>query len=159
MRGANSNNANSSHLLFGARPKGPGEQTHPEMQKILDRKEAERLEKLERDAFIEDGGTITVDEEGDTMWEDRNGNLHRELGPALVYEDGASEWFRYGLHHRIGGPAVDLPRKKKWYKNGRLHREDGPAVSVLTGGKWQDRWFVEDIEYSKEKFDQVISKP
>ena len=58
------------------------------------------------------------------------GDLHREGDqPAIEWEDGGSEYYKNGQRHRDGGPAVirangDLD----WYQNGKLHREDGPAL-------------------------------
>lgn len=58
-----------------------------------------------------------------------NGKLHREDGPAVIYRDGSEEWYLHGKLHRTDGPAIELvDGTKEWYLNGNLHREDGPAI-------------------------------
>lgn len=65
----------------------------------------------------------------------KNGELHRDDGPAYVGVDGSEEWFKDGNTHRDGGPAItNSTGSKAWYQNGRLHREDGPAY-IPTKGK------------------------
>jgi hypothetical protein len=59
----------------------------------------------------------------------RNGLLHREDGPALIYWDETQVWYRNGELHRKGGPAVIYKYgHQAWYRAGKLHREDGPAI-------------------------------
>ena len=53
--------------------------------------------------------------------------VHREDGPAKIWNDGYEEW---------------------WINN-KLHREDGPAV-VENGGKCF--WFIDNNELSEQKF-------
>jgi len=48
-----------------------------------------------------------IDKRGNKFWY-KNGELHREDGPAIEYANG----------------------NKFWYKNGELHREDGPAIET-----------------------------
>jgi len=83
--------------------------------------------------------TIEVDEVGTSRWY-RNGQLHREDGPAVVESDGTGiRWFRNGELHREDGPAfIDPKDGERWYRNGQLHREDGPAVVSDTIG---ERWY------------------
>ena len=52
----------------------------------------------------------------------KNGFLHREDGPAEIYEDG----------------------DRCWHINGLKHREDGPAVEYKDGGKY---WFYKGKNY------------
>ena len=41
-----------------------------------------------------------------------------------------------GQFHRDDGPAIELPNgKKEWYQNGELHHIDGPAVEYADGEK------------------------
>lgn len=57
-----------------------------------------------------------------------NDLLHRENGPAVVYEGGAKYWLIRGKMHREDGPAfIGADGRRAWYKNGQKHREDGPA--------------------------------
>jgi hypothetical protein len=55
--------------------------------------------------------------------------LHREDGPAVIYENGDMYWYRYGKQHRVGGPAeIYSDGEKTWFKNGKIHRDGGPAI-------------------------------
>lgn len=46
----------------------------------------------------------------------KDGNLHREDGPAVQRADGGKEWWIKGKCHRIDGPAVIFPSgKKEWH--------------------------------------------
>ena len=49
-----------------------------------------------------------------------NGKLHREDGPAIVYENGEKQWYLHGNLHREDGPSVVYPDgQKEWYLNNR----------------------------------------
>jgi hypothetical protein len=64
----------------------------------------------------------------------KDGGLHREDGPAVVAPSGEQFWYQNNIRHRIGGPAVDWANgNREWYKDGKLHREDGPAVEKANG--------------------------
>lgn len=75
------------------------------------------------------------------------GRLHREGGPAELWDDGSYGWWRLGQQHRVGGPAVhlydDLDEHwwDEWFVDGQLHREDGPAQTCDTG---PHLWFRHD---------------
>ena len=61
---------------------------------------------------------MTVSKFGTRKWY-RNGQLHREDGPAIELPDGSREWWRDGKLHRTDGPAVEYARgTRKWYVNG-----------------------------------------
>ncbi len=45
------------------------------------------------------------------IWYCKDGDLHRDSGPAMIWKNGT----------------------KKWYKNDKLHRTDGPAVEWSNG--------------------------
>ena len=76
----------------------------------------------------------------------KDGKLHREDGPAVIYTDGAQVWYKDGKRHREGGPAViDTNGDQVWYVNDRFHREDGPAVIKADGST---NWCIDDVEYS-----------
>jgi hypothetical protein len=69
-----------------------------------------------------------------TWW--KNGKRHRDDGPAIENADGTKEWWKDGKWHRDNGPAVErADGSKAWYKNGVLHRDDGPAVEWADGTK------------------------
>jgi hypothetical protein len=59
----------------------------------------------------------------------KNGLLHRENGPAIIYADGRKKWYQNGHLHRLDGPASEWPKfYREWYQTGLLHRTDGPAI-------------------------------
>jgi len=66
----------------------------------------------------------------------KDGQIHREGGPAVEDIYGTKEWYKEGKHHREGGPAIEWPDgKKEWHKEGKLHREEGPAIEYPDGTK------------------------
>lgn len=59
--------------------------------------------------------------------------------------NGYKAWYKNGQLHREGGPAIkEANGNKWWYKNGQLHREDGLAIDILNGGK---AWYLNDKKY------------
>ena len=54
---------------------------------------------------MEDKYEIKIDEYG--KYYHKNGNFHRDDGPAKEYIDGDKEWFIEGKRHRLDGPAVE----------------------------------------------------
>ena len=76
-----------------------------------------------------------------TYW--KNGERHREDGPAIEYPDGTKHWYLNGERHREDGPAIEDPDGTKyWYLNGERHREDGPAVEYPDGTKC---WYFKGV--------------
>jgi len=61
--------------------------------------------------------------------------VHREDGPAIMYNDGSEEWFLNGKLHREDGPAITGSGVLQWYFEGKLHRENGPAIDNANGLK------------------------
>jgi hypothetical protein len=52
------------------------------------------------------------------------------------YPDGTKGWFRDGEWHREDGPAIEwADGTKMWYRDDKLHREDGPAIEYPDGYK------------------------
>jgi hypothetical protein len=81
----------------------------------------------------------TINKVGTEIWY-KNGKLHREDGPSIIYIDGTKEWYQNGKRHREDGPAFVLSGGyKSWYKDGLRHREDGPAIEFTNGDK--EWWF------------------
>jgi hypothetical protein len=82
----------------------------------------------------------------------KEGNPHREDGPAVEFPDESKYWYKNNLRHREDGPAVEWSNgRKSWYKEDILHREDGPAVEHVNGykewyleGKWHDQINLDD---------------
>ena len=72
------------------------------------------------------------DKYGDVHWY-KDGQLHREDGPAVEYEDG----------------------EVQWYKDGQLHRDDGPAIEYAYGYK---EWWLNGVLHTEKKFNQWLAK-
>ena len=53
-----------------------------------------------------------VNRNGTARWFDSAGNLHREDGPAVMYEDGTEKWYING-RQLIGQEIQDQIRKKE----------------------------------------------
>ena len=83
-----------------------------------------------------------VDKLGTRRYRNAAGQLHREEGPAIVYNDGTEKWYQNGKLHREDGPAVTYKHGPKiWFKHGKRHRTDGPAAEYHNGGTI---WFLDD---------------
>ena len=83
-----------------------------------------------------------VDRLGTRRYRNAAGQLHREEGPAIVYNDGTEKWYQNGKLHREDGPAVTYKHGPKiWFKHGKRHRTDGPAAEYHNGGTI---WFLDD---------------
>lgn len=77
---------------------------------------------------------------GDIVFKNKNGELHREDGPAVMWENGTKEWWIHDQLHREDGPAIEwADGSKEWCIHNRLHREDGPAVEESNGHK---AWYI-----------------
>ena len=65
---------------------------------------------------MEDG--MHVDEYGNKVWY-KDGQYHREDGPAIIWANGTEWWYKNGQRHRLDGPAIEHANGDKgWYKNG-----------------------------------------
>ena len=50
---------------------------------------------------------------------DKDNQLHRTDGPAVIWADGTKCWYHNGLRHRTDGAAVEWAcGAKEWYANG-----------------------------------------
>lgn len=59
----------------------------------------------------------------------RNGDLHKDDGPAVIYQDGTVEFYQNGRLHNLFGPSViRTDGHKEWWVRGQLHRKEGPAI-------------------------------
>lgn len=119
------------NLLFGARKAAiPSKQdqhaflkqeAHVRAMKVLSSQEA-----LEEQQHLAEGGKVHRNGIYET-WHNKQGQLHRERGPAYHGEDEIS-WRQNGELHRTNGPAVIYPYGgESWYQNGLAHRDNGPA--------------------------------
>ena len=53
----------------------------------------------------------------------RDGQKHRDDGPAVQWQDGSMEWWVNGKKHREDGPAVQWSNgSKEWWVSGKKHR-------------------------------------
>ena len=57
-----------------------------------------------------------VDENGTQRWY-KDGILHREDDPAVIYANGKHEWYVNGNRHREDGPAFSFGEYEMWYEN------------------------------------------
>ena len=65
---------------------------------------------------------------------DKDNQLHRTEGPAVIWADGTKCWYHNGLRHRTDGAAVEWAcGAKEWYINGVRLSEDefNQAVKLL----------------------------
>ncbi len=61
-------------------------------------------------------------------------------------KDGTKKWFKNGDLHREDGPAIEWADGTKiWYVDGKLHREDGPAIEYASGSK---EWYRNGSRYA-----------
>lgn len=55
---------------------------------------------------------------GGVMWKNVKGQLHREDGPAIEYNNGDKSWWVNGKYHRLDGPAREWSKgDKSWWVN------------------------------------------
>lgn len=89
----------------------------------------------------------TTDEYGTKVWR-QNGVIHRENGPAIVWQDGAKFWYVHGIKHREDGPANEYANGlKEWFLNGQRHRGDGPAVVHSDGTQL---WWLHGLRHRED---------
>ena len=81
---------------------------------------------------MNDKPTRTIDSYGIEQWE-LNGKIHRDDGPAIIFNSS----------------------ERRWYQNGQLHREDGPAIEDNGIKSWwfRDRW---SKVRSQEEFEALL---
>ena len=88
---------------------------------------------------------MAIDGDGNTRWYNKQRQLHRRNGPAVVFPSGYKEWWINGKLHREDGPAVVTPDdgkgngRKEWWINGKIHRENAPAVEYTDGSQ---EWWI-----------------
>jgi hypothetical protein len=54
-------------------------------------------------------GEMTVTRDGEKVWLNKVGEIHRNNGPAIERPDGTKEWWHFGRRRREDGPAVEHP--------------------------------------------------
>lgn len=88
------------------------------------------------------GFAVESDEDGEAIVFRENGEIHREDGPAVEWQQGDLQWYSHGELHRAGGQAViGDDGEQQWFKQGKLHRVDGPAQIYPDGASF---WYVND---------------
>ena len=98
---------------------------------------------------------VKVYDDGERSWFNKEGQFHREDGPAIEYADGGKHWYINGQRHREDGPAVENANGTKyWFLNGLHHREDGPAIKYATGSK---QWYLKGKEYTEEEYNKKMN--
>lgn len=79
----------------------------------------------------------------------KDGELHREDGPAVEYFNGSQIWYLNGKCHRMNGPAVELfDGYRAWWRQGEIHREDGPAIQRPDGTA---EWYLNNKLIAREE--------
>jgi len=97
-----------------------------------------------------------VDKYGTIRYYNKNDELHREDGPAVITNNGGKFWFINDKRHREDGPAMILSNgEKRWYQNDKFHRLDGPAIEHPNGSKL---WFIEGEMYDRKEFNLFLAK-
>lgn len=118
---------------------------------------------------------LHTDLQGNKIWLNKEGQLHRLDGPAVEKANGTKSWYVNGKLHREDGPAIEWAGgSKEWWLNGvrqpdqypptcnvdqygnkrwknikgEHHREDGPAIEWANGDK--EWWIYGDI-FGREK--------
>lgn len=90
-----------------------------------------------------------------TEWYNKEGQLHRENGPAREYTNGSKSWYLNGQLHRENGPAREWANgSKSWYLNGQRHREDGPAVEWIDETK---QWYLNGKYLTEVEFNERMN--
>jgi len=92
----------------------------------------------------------TTDEKGNKKWYNKEGQLHREDGPAIEFADGTKFWFINNKYHREDGPAVERAYgTKEWWLNGVNYTEE----------QWQKEWWLNGVNYTEEQWQKELDKP
>ena len=82
-------------------------------------------------ASVETGHPVKPRAGENERWENDEGQLHRDGGPALEHADGDRVWYQNGQPHRDGKPALECSDgTRAWYLRGRL-------IAVNTMGNYR----------------------
>ena len=69
-------------------------------------------------------------------------------------DNGVEKWFKDGELHREDGPAMEYTNGDKyWFINDKYHREYGPAIEYHDGCK---EWFINGTKYTKKEYKQKM---
>jgi len=87
-----------------------------------------------------------TDEDGNVRYYNKNNQLHRINGPAVIRKDGSKYWYKNGKTHRLDGPALEYSDGDRfWSINGELHRLDGPAVIYQSSPNEDKFWYIDGV--------------
>lgn len=76
-------------------------------------------------------------------WRLPNGDLHREDGPALEWNDGTKVWFQNNVMHRNDGPAYEgCDGALQWFVHG----------TEVTAAEFRD-WRAQFLEEQKQRWE------
>lgn len=76
----------------------------------------------------------SVAHDGTIRYYNKDNQLHRIHGPAVIKANGSKIWCRNGVRHREDGPAVEwVNGMQEWYQDGTIHRISAPAVIHVDG--------------------------
>jgi hypothetical protein len=88
-------------------------------------------------------------DDGNKFWRNDSGELHREDGPAIEWDDGSKEWWVNGKLHRDYYPTIERPDGYRgWFRDGKRHREDGPAIENGNSKSW----YIDGVELTENEF-------
>jgi hypothetical protein len=80
----------------------------------------------------------------------------RNFTGVVAWSNGSKTWYKDGEFHRDDGPAVEWYNgTKSWWLNGKRHREDGAAV-VRANGKRE--WWLDGANYTKTDWKNLTTK-
>lgn len=93
---------------------------------------------------------------GQTFWHNKNGDLHRVDGPAVIRWTGTKHWCQNNQLHRENGPAIEFSDGSySWYLRGKRHRVDGPATKLRSGAQ---EWWVNDRQFTEDEFNLYVDQ-
>ncbi len=84
----------------------------------------------------------SIGTDGTIYYRNKNDELHREKGPAVIYTDGGCSYYLNNELRR----TISFAGIQRWSKNGQYHREDGPAVILSDGTRI---WFKNGCELTR----------
>jgi len=91
-----------------------------------------------------------IDTGGNKHWYNKDGQLHREGGPAVIWKNGSEFWYKNNLLHREDGPAtITTSLDRGLYFKDRAQAPDKRNFK-------QGRYFLDNREYNFISFKIVI---
>ena len=78
--------------------------------------------------------------------------MNYQIYVVKVFSNGDKYWYRNGDFHRDDGPAIECANgDKHWYQNDQRHRTDGPAIEYANGVKY---WYLNGKKLTESEFYQ-----